>query len=492
MVKRSKKTQWWRSGLTNGKDRSGRVGTALLLWALVICGLWAGEAVAQTLPALPAIDGERFEPEVRAQVEAAERAVRQSPLDPAVNGRLGMVLQAYEQYELARPCYERARQLAPKEFRWAYLLGMVRAELGEEPGAAMTLREALALDGTSLAAQLRLAESLFAAGQWDESAVHYQQLIQRNPPLPQAHYGLGRVATTRRDLAVAATHYQRAIDLFPGYGAALYALGVVKRQLGQREEAKELLRRAQPLQRSQPPLDDPVLREVAELNLGAQQHLRRGITHEAAGRLDDSITEHERALALNPGLVQAHLNLISIYGRTGEPSKAEVHYRAALAQHPNLPELHYNYGVLLVSLNRIGEAKTAFQRSLEIKPTYAEAHHNYAVLIEREGRLEEAAAHYRRAIESKPGYRSAHFLLGRILVNLDRPREAIAEFERSLEPEDAETATYAYALGATYARLGERGRATDYLQRAHRLATIHRLSPLATRIERDLQILMRQ
>ena len=491
MVKRPGKA-WRRSGLSRTNDRTGRVGAGLLLLALLLAGLPAGEAVAQILPALPAIDGERFEPEVRAQVEAVERAVRQTSLDPALNGRLGMVLQTYEQYELARPCYERARQLAPKEFRWAYLLGVARAELGERKGAITALREALELDPTSIAAQVRLADSLFGAGQWEESAALYERLTRRSPPLPQAHYGLGRVATARRDPAAAAGHYRRAIELFPGYGAALYALGIARRQMGESAEAAEWLARAEPLQRSRPPLEDPVLREVAELNLGGQQHLRRGIAHEAAGRLMDSITEHERALALNPGLVQAHLNLISIYGRLGEAGKAEEHYRAALAAQPNLPELHYNYGVLLVSLDRIGEAKLAFQRTLEVEPTYAEAHHNYAVLIEREGRLEEAASHYRQAIGSRPGYRSAHFLLGRILVNLSRPREAIPEFERSLEPEDAETATYAYALGATYARLGERGRAIEYLQRAYRLATTHRLTPLATRIERDLQVLTRQ
>jgi tetratricopeptide (TPR) repeat protein len=492
MVKRPRKTRWWRPSQANGKDRKVRVDAGGLFLALLIGMLLVGEGVAQTLPVVPAIDWERFEPEVRAQVEAAERAVRQAPQDPVASGRLGMVLQAYQQFDLAVPCYERSRHLAPKEFRWAYLLGVVRAALGDEKGAATAMREALELDATSLVAQLRLADSLFGAGQWEESVTLYQRLTQQSPPLAQAYYGLGRVATARRDLAAAAGHYRRAIDLFPAYGAALYALGIVTRQMGQSAEAVEWLTLAQRFQRSRPSLADPELGEVAGLNLGAQQHLRRGIAHEAAGRLADSVEEHERSLALNPGLVQAHLNLISIYGRLGEAEKAEGHYRAALAVQSNLPELHYNYGVLLVSLDRIGEAKAAFLRALELEPTYAEAHHNYAVLIEREGRLEEAATHYREAIESRPGYRSAHFLLGRILVNLGRPREAIPEFERSLEPEDAETATYAYALGATYARLGERDRAIHYLERAYHLATTHRLTPLATRLERDLQVLRRE
>ena len=40
-------------------------------------------------------------------------------------------------------------------------------------------------------------------------------------------------------------------------------------------------------------------------------HLTRGRALEAAGKIDESIAAHEKALELRPGLVQAHLNLIT-------------------------------------------------------------------------------------------------------------------------------------------------------------------------------------
>jgi len=277
--------------------------------------------------------------------------------------------------------------------------------------------------------------------------------------------------------------------LFPEYGAAHYALGMALRDLGQTAEAQEHLLRSQQLKLSQPTLDDPLIVALAEMNAGASKHLKRGALLEASGNLDESIAEHELALELNPWLVQAHINLISLYGRTRQLEKAEKHYREALAINPDLPDIHYNYGVLLVGQERPREAAQAFQRCLQLNPYYAEAHHNYAVLIEAEGKLEEAAQHYRKALENKPGYRSAHFLLGRILVNQNKLAEAITHFQQTLTPEDAETPRYLYALGATCIRAGQRAQGIQHLRDALKKAQAFNQTQLSASLERDLKLL---
>src|SRR5215510_3814491 len=194
----------------------------------------------------------------------------------------------------------------------------------------------------------------------------------------------------------------------------------------------------------------PEASRAAGINARASERLKRGVALEGEGKIEESIAAHEQALEIDPGLVQAHINLISLYGRAKRFDKAEGAYRAALAINPELPDVHYNFGVLLIEQGRFTEAAKSFQNCLRFNPYYAEAHHNYAVTLEREGKLDEAAAHHRKAIENKPGYRSAHFHLGRILVNQNKLSEAIEQFLQTLTPEDAETPRYAYALGATY------------------------------------------
>jgi Tfp pilus assembly protein PilF len=226
-----------------------------------------------------------------------------------------------------------------------------------------------------------------------------------------------------------------------------------------------------------------------ERNARAAEHLKRGATLEGAGKIVESIAEQERALEIHPGLVQAHINLISLYSRSKQFDKAERSYRNALAIDPDLPDIHYNYGVLLAGQERLREAAQSFRRCLELNPYYAEAHYNYASLIEREGKLDEAAAHYRKAIENKPGYRSAHFFLGRILVNQNKLSEAVEQFLKTLTPEDEETPRFTYALGATYIRAGDRQKGIHYLREALKRASALNQMQLATSIERDLKTL---
>jgi tetratricopeptide (TPR) repeat protein len=444
---------------------------------------------AQTPPDLPAINLDDFAPGVREQVRAAYADAQAKPQDAAAAGRLGLTLHAYEQYEAAARCYERARRLAPEEFRWAYYFAVARAALGSHAEAADAFRDALRRRPDYAPAQLRLADSLLALGQLAEGEKLYEAVARQNNGLAQAHYGLGRVKTAGGDKAAGVEHYRRALAVFREYGAAHYALGLALRDLGETAQAREHLALSQQYKSSRPPLADPLLDAVAELNAGASEYLRRGVLLDGAGQIEQSIAEHERALAVNPRLVQAHINLISLYSRAGRSDKAEQHYRAAVAINPNLADSHYNFGVLLVGQERYAEAAEAFLRAARLNPFHAEAHQNYAALIEGEGKLDEAAEHYRKAIENKPGYRLAHFHLGRILVHQGKLAEAVEQFHQTLTPEDEETPRYLYALGATYARAGEVQKATHYLRESLKLARALGQTQLAASVESALRSL---
>jgi tetratricopeptide (TPR) repeat protein len=267
------------------------------------------------------------------------------------------------------------------------------------------------------------------------------------------------------------------------------------------KEAAELLRfdfKTAPLKNAEtekphahprPAKSTPEAAATAERNARASEYLKRGAALESAGKIEESVAAHEQALEINPGLVQAQINLISLYGRTKQFDKAEQSYRAALEINPDLPDIHYNFGVLLAGRERFKEAAQAFKSCLQFNPYYAEAHYNYALLIEREGKLNEAAAHYRKAIENKTGYRPAHFHLGRILVNQNKLSEAIEHFQKTLTPEDEDTPRFTYALGATYIRAGNHQKGIHYLREALKRASALGQTQLANSIERDLKTL---
>ncbi|MBM3774142.1 MAG: hypothetical protein FJW37_03175, partial [Acidobacteria bacterium] len=88
-------------------------------------------AACARLPELPRPAGER-----RAEILKIYEEARSSPRDATRNGRLGMILQAYEQSGAAAVCFERARALAPGDPRWTYYLGIARASLQQWREAA--------------------------------------------------------------------------------------------------------------------------------------------------------------------------------------------------------------------------------------------------------------------------------------------------------------------------------------------------------------------
>jgi tetratricopeptide (TPR) repeat protein len=457
---------------------------------LGIAFVWVISVSAQTLPSLPPLPVlplDSYDPSIRAPIEAAYEEARAHPGDPAREGILGMVLYAHEQYELAAPCFVRAHTMDPGEGRWAYYLGRVRLYLGDHEAAASALLQALEHRPDYLPAQVMLAQAALEAGAVDESFALYEDLAAAYPDVAEVHYGLGRIHAERGQAEAAVEHLRRACELFPSFGAAHFALAKVYRDQGEEEKAREELGLYQKDKTGWPTLDDPLLADIVALRNSATDHLRRGIHLAEQGQLREAAAAHEAAVEADPSLVQAHVNLIRIYGELGEAAKAEEHYRAAVELEPNRAEIHYNYGVFLMSQERTDEAAEAFRRVLELEPGHADALNNYAYILMTSGRLDEAKRYYRAAIESKPDLRSAHFNLGRILVNQDKVWEAIVHLRQTLTPEDDETPRCTYALAAALARLGIWEEALKYMVEAEQKARARGQSELLAAIEKDLR-----
>ncbi len=459
-----------------------RLTTAILLILFALLPVHA-----QSLPQLPDLSLDTFAPPIRSQIEVAYEAAKVNPNDAASNGQLGMILYANELYEFAAPCFERALTFAPKDFRWAYYLGRAQVNLKKFEQAIASLKAALRLDPGYLPAQLKLAESLQEAGRAEESEKLYEAIIEKHPQEAAAHYGLGRIKAASREFPRAIEHLRRACELFPDFGAAHFALARVFRDTGETDKAKEELALYEKDRLGWPTTPDPLLTAVLELRTGAMAHLRRGIGLAESGQLQAAVEEHELALAADPKLVQAHINLIRLYALLNQPEKAEEHYRAAVALDPSRADAYYSHGVLLLQQKKFDEAMEAYRKVLDLEPSHVEANNGYAYLLMTSGKLEEAAKYYRAAIEAKPDYRVARFNLGRILVQQGKFQEAVAQFLQTLEPEDQETPVYTYALAAAYARAGDRQNALKYTKQARQKAEMLGRKELLNSIDRDLK-----
>lgn len=444
------------------------------------------QSVTSATFTLPRLTLDALPPPVRAALQQAYDAAAARPRDPSALGRLGMILQAYEQYSPADACYRAARDLAPRSMSWTYLSGVVDAELGRNLAAAAAFRRALAIEPGYWPARLRLADALMNGGDLDASRTEYEALVRDFPELAVAHYDLGRLLWTRGNAAAAMDRYRRAVELEPQFGRAHYALALAYRDAGAGERAEAHLDAYRRLGPRRPVPADRLLDQIRSMKGTGRDLLAEGARLGRAGRLAESIAMHLKAVAADPADAQAHVNLISLYGRTGQPDSAETHYHTALALGSSLAEAHYNYGVLLAAASRYDEAAAAFRKALEVDAFYASAHHNLAALLARQGKLGEAAGHYGRALANDPEHRGARVGLGRVLVALGRPREAIDQLRKVLVPEDAETPRVRYALAHAYLAAGDAAEAGTHGQQALSRATDLGQTELAAEIEQWL------
>ena len=458
---------------------------------VVVTMLWSAaiNAHAATLPPLPKLDLSNTFPGVNAQIREANAAALARPSDPNAVGKLGMVLDAYQQYAAAEICYHRANLLSPLNFSWAYDRAYVEMKLGRYRDASAEFQAALKLRPDYLPATLNLAECLLSIGQLPESRELFEAITRKYSGNPEAYYGLGRVEMQLGKVEDAAQALEKAIELFPQYGSAQYALAMVYRKLGQSGKASEHFAAYHKNVTTYPPEVDPLRAAVQQLDQTPLSYLQRGLALEQAGDLTGAIESHVKATEIDPTFEQPHINLIQLYARTGEYAKAEEQYRIAVRLNPNRSDCYYNYGVLMFGLGKYSEAEEAFRKAIASNPFYAEAHNNLGFLLQQQGHINDALGEFREAVKEQPDYRLARFHIGLILMDKGNYSGAIEQFRLILEPDDAETPTYLYALAKTYARAGDFPNALAYMKKARTDAAAKEQPQLLPGIDRDLKAL---
>jgi protein O-GlcNAc transferase len=437
-------------------------------------------------PSLPRLTLESFPPAARAALNDVYREAVSRPDDADAVGALARRLHAWEIWEPAHQAYARVRRLAPRSFENHYLDGVVLQRLARPHDAVGCFSQALAISGGYLPARVRQAESLLDAGDAVASQPLFVELVKEPPAEPAAEVGLGRIAASQGRHDEAIKHFERAVALFPQLGAAHFALALSYRAVGRGDDAQRALALYRQHGPIWPAIDDPVLAGVLALRDDASARMQRGRKLAAAGDVGGAIAEYEAALEREPSLAIAHANLISLYGRVRNWTKAEEHYRAVVAAGVELDGAHYDYGVLLGMQEKWDLAADAYRRALAVNPNHASATNNLGQILERDRSFEAAAEEYRQALASQPGFRLARFNLGRMLLVLGRPEEARVEFEKLIEPRDADSPRYLFALATAHVRAGRRQEGLKWAAEARRLALEFGQHELAASIERDL------
>ncbi|HEX5705996.1 MAG TPA: tetratricopeptide repeat protein, partial [Pyrinomonadaceae bacterium] len=217
----------------------------------------------------------------------------------------------------------------------------------------------------------------------------------------------------------------------------------------------------------------------------------------------------DRALTLDPQLLEARLHMVFIYLSRGERQKARSWVEILSTEAPNNVGVQFVKGTLHRLSGEYDEALEAFGRMLKINPAErvvvsynrarlfmyqgrfedalaelelgasVEPNHPLikafrAVALERSGRTAEAVALLREVLASRPRMDGIRPLLAIGLAKNGETEEARAELTDGVREAASADHDVAYWLATAHALLGEREQAFNWLERAIKLGNENR------------------
>lgn len=147
--------------------------------------------------------------------------------------------------------------------------------------------------------------------------------------------------------------------------------------------------------RVEPFAPDAAVPDPDDAELGADGWYDVALDLEAVS-VEKARAAYRRAIALDPGHAEAHLNLGRLLHEVGDLAGAESHYRQACAARPESALAAFNLGVALEDRGEPHEAMTAYRRAVRLDPELAEAHFNLGRLCEAAGDRSGALQHLAR------------------------------------------------------------------------------------------------
>jgi len=214
---------------------------------------------------------------------------------------------------------------------------------------------------------------------WRDTPALFEHALALDARNYIAHVGLGAHALAEEDRPGAEQHFLEAVRIHPLEITAHVGLARLYLDAGQLDAAESHLRFAR------------------RVHPTKWVHYQAGRLALMRGQFAPAVEEFEAALALDPSLVDAYVNLGNALRALGRRADARARFEQGLALVPELSGAYNGLGALALDDGDAPEAERLFARAVELDPDYADAHNNLGVALERQGRMAEARASYAEA-----------------------------------------------------------------------------------------------
>jgi tetratricopeptide (TPR) repeat protein len=254
-----------------------------------------------------------------------------------------------------------------------------------------------------------------ALGKTDEARAAFQEAVRHQPGHADALFRLGSLLADQGQRAEAVVQYRAALQAQPDHADALLRLGVALAELGQLDEAIPRLQAA-----------------VQTRPDSAPAHYNLGVALAEKNKLNEAAQSLQEALRLRPNYAAAYYSLGNVLQSQGKRGEAMGQYRRALECKPDYFEAYNNLGLALFEERKREEAVVILEHAARLRPNSAEAQNNLGMGLVELGRFAEAEACYRQALRLNPQFVDAHNNLGSAFKEQGRLEEALASYQVAL------------------------------------------------------------
>jgi tetratricopeptide (TPR) repeat protein len=376
------------------------------------------------VPEPPSLD-RVADPAVKKLLSDYRTAVVHSPLSGAAWGRLGMAFFAHDLTDEAKVSFAVAEQLDPREARWPYFQGAIRAEMDPDGAFQKLERAANLCADTPDSPRLQLAELLLAHGHLDRAAEQFQCILRRNPTNARAHLGLGRLAFLSGDLLQSQTHLGFSVGDRHTQKTSHLLFAQIHERLGNKAAAEKEYREAASVQ-TEPAWPDPYFAESRKLQTGMKIFLIHVNLLLEQGRLETCIAECRKLVHDYPDSEMMWLTLGKALVKKRDLPAAQEVLRKVLELAPDSIQAHFELGFASYLQHDYRAAATWYRKATELKPDFTFAYHDLGHCLNLLGDRAGAIEAFRAALRCQPDLADVHKMLGELLT---KEGESTAAFD---------------------------------------------------------------
>lgn len=376
-------------------------------------------------PPEPDVDAGRLHPRILAAIQAGIDAVNIAPGDYAARLELARLYHGNELPQQAIITYRQAISLDRDAARAWYGLSLLLETSGRIDEAIEAIDHTIAAAPEYAPASWRRGYLLLDQGQFDEAGQAFEQTLRIEPRNAAARVGLCRTALAIGQPAMAAEHIETVreyannpyLDFLLGQAyrrlgrvddAALLLANVRggppdfedpwKLEILDRGESTQArINRIDRLIDSASLLDAMNATRAALKDEPDHMVLLNRLSHvqNAMGNQKASLRTLKRALRIDEHYAPTHLGISYRYHAENEISKARAHAGRAVAINPNLARAHLQLGLMLILENDPHGAVDSLGRAFALGVQDVPSRHQYAHALTRIGRFDDAIRQYR-------------------------------------------------------------------------------------------------